>query len=185
MRIIKRYKNRRLYDTESKEEITFEDVQKLIKKGEEFKVLDNETNKDITLLTLVQVLTWEIKEKKISEATFNLIQETINLGGVEVMDTFKKAVLAGLGLIDLTREKAEQIVDDLVKKGEVSKLQKSKFVEKLIEGHEEGTKILKEKMEKAKEKLPVVAKEEIEKLHQKIDKLSEALTKLEQKLEKK
>ena len=37
------------------------------------------------------------------------------------MDMIKKAVLLGLGVTSLTREKAQDVVDDLIKRGEVSK----------------------------------------------------------------
>lgn len=37
------------------------------------------------------------------------------------MDVVKKAMLLGLGVISLTKEKAEEAVDDLIKRGEVSR----------------------------------------------------------------
>ncbi|HPC03057.1 MAG TPA: hypothetical protein PLE04_04725 [Syntrophales bacterium] len=48
------------------------------------------------------------------------------------MHRIKKAMLLGLGLISLTKEKAEEIVDDLIKRGEVSREERFKMVDKLL-----------------------------------------------------
>lgn len=57
MRIIKKYPNRRLYDTEKSSYITVADVLKLIRENIEFKVVDSESGDDITRNILVQIIT--------------------------------------------------------------------------------------------------------------------------------
>lgn len=57
MRVIKKYPNRRLYDTEKSVYITVADVLKIIRAGEEFKVVDADSGKDITRSVLVQIIT--------------------------------------------------------------------------------------------------------------------------------
>ena len=52
---IKKYSNRRLYNTESSSYITQEDVVNLIKQGKQFKIRDVETKKDITPSILTPV----------------------------------------------------------------------------------------------------------------------------------
>lgn len=56
VRLIKKYKNRRLYDTDISKYITIEDLQKYVLQGISFEVKDSETNKDITNATLLQIL---------------------------------------------------------------------------------------------------------------------------------
>jgi len=48
------------------------------------------------------------------------------------MDVIRKAMLLGLGLFSLTKEKAEELVDDLIKRGEVTKEERFKIVGKLL-----------------------------------------------------
>lgn len=55
-RIIKKYANRRLYDTESSNYITLDDLKKLVLDRVEFRVLDAKTNADITKTTLLQII---------------------------------------------------------------------------------------------------------------------------------
>jgi polyhydroxyalkanoate synthesis repressor PhaR len=57
MRVIKKYPNRRLYDTEKSSYITIADVLKIIRAGEDFKVVDAESGEDITRSVLVQIIT--------------------------------------------------------------------------------------------------------------------------------
>ncbi|MEO6103393.1 MAG: polyhydroxyalkanoate synthesis repressor PhaR [Pseudoxanthomonas sp.] len=57
MRIIKKYPNRRLYDTEISSYITIEDVRQLIVDGEEFEVRDAKTGTDLTRTVLLQIIT--------------------------------------------------------------------------------------------------------------------------------
>jgi polyhydroxyalkanoate synthesis regulator phasin len=49
------------------------------------------------------------------------------------MDTMQKALLLGLGVLSLTKEKAEAIADDLVKRGEMEEQDRGKMVKKLLE----------------------------------------------------
>jgi len=55
-RIIKKYPNRRLYDTEQSRYITLADLQKLAEAGEEFEVKDASSGDDITRMILLQII---------------------------------------------------------------------------------------------------------------------------------
>ena len=55
-RIIKKYPNRRLYDTEISSYITLEDVRQLIVDGEEFEVRDAKSGEDLTRTVLLQII---------------------------------------------------------------------------------------------------------------------------------
>ncbi len=55
-RIIKKYPNRRLYDTEDSKYITLEDVKKLVLSGVEFCVKDVKTDEDLTRNILLQII---------------------------------------------------------------------------------------------------------------------------------
>lgn len=55
-RIIKKYPNRRLYDTKISSYITIEDVRQLIVDGEEFEVRDAKTGEDLTRQVLLQII---------------------------------------------------------------------------------------------------------------------------------
>lgn len=56
VRIIKKYPNRRLYDTEISSYVTLEDVRQLIVEGESFEVRDAKTGNDLTRAVLLQIL---------------------------------------------------------------------------------------------------------------------------------
>lgn len=54
-RLIKKYKNRRLYDTEKSQYITVEDLQRYVIDGVSFRVEDSASKEDITNATLLQI----------------------------------------------------------------------------------------------------------------------------------
>lgn len=55
-RLIKKYKNRRLYDTETSQYITLEELQRYVVDGMQFKVEDSLTGNDITNSILLQII---------------------------------------------------------------------------------------------------------------------------------
>lgn len=56
MPLIKRYANRKLYDTESKRYITLEGIAEMVRQQQDVKVVDHETGEDITALTQAQII---------------------------------------------------------------------------------------------------------------------------------
>ena len=67
--IIKKYANRRLYNTGTSTYVTLEDLAKMVKAGEDFVVYDAKTNEDITRSVLTQI----IFEQENKEGTQNLL----------------------------------------------------------------------------------------------------------------
>ena len=55
-RTIKRYANRKLYDTESSTYITLEDIEVMVREGEDVKIIENNTGEDITSATLAHIV---------------------------------------------------------------------------------------------------------------------------------
>jgi polyhydroxyalkanoate synthesis regulator phasin len=62
------------------------------------------------------------------------------------MDIIRRAVLLGLGVISLTKEKAEEVVDDLVKRGEIASGERFKTVDTLLKEAEKQEKELERKI---------------------------------------
>lgn len=56
VRVIKKYPNRRLYDTEISSYITIEDVRQLVVEGEEFEVRDARSGDDLTRCVMLQII---------------------------------------------------------------------------------------------------------------------------------
>lgn len=62
--VIKKYSNRRLYDTKHKKYVTLEEIGALIREGSEIKVIDTQTGEDISKLILIQVVLESEKNKE-------------------------------------------------------------------------------------------------------------------------
>jgi polyhydroxyalkanoate synthesis repressor PhaR len=60
-RVIKRYSNRKLYDTKDSRYVTLLQIGELVRRGEEVQIIDNKSKSDLTEVTLAQVLFEEQK----------------------------------------------------------------------------------------------------------------------------
>jgi polyhydroxyalkanoate synthesis repressor PhaR len=78
-KIVKRYANRKLYDTERSCYVTLEDISVMIKAGDEVRVIDNKSGEDLTSVTLAQII-FET-EKKNSFMPLSLLRGLIQDGG--------------------------------------------------------------------------------------------------------
>jgi polyhydroxyalkanoate synthesis repressor PhaR len=63
--LIKKYANRRLYDTDKSEYVTLNQVTDLIREGREVKVVDAKTGEDVTAFVLTQIVVEEARAKNI------------------------------------------------------------------------------------------------------------------------
>lgn len=76
-RIIKKYHNRRLYDTEKSHYIKLSDLYEMIKNGDRFRVIEVDTHKDITHTILLQILT-ELETKQSEVLTVDLLRTLLS-----------------------------------------------------------------------------------------------------------
>jgi polyhydroxyalkanoate synthesis repressor PhaR len=63
--VLKKYSNRRLYDTHNSCYVTLEDVTGLIKSGHQVEIIDAATKEDVTAFILTQVILEEARKKNI------------------------------------------------------------------------------------------------------------------------
>ena len=194
MKIIKRYRNRRLYDSDASRVITQSDLAAMVKDQVAFKVIDTATGKDVTLTVLGRVMLSETSSWENIKQSRELFNELISLGGDKSMSLFKNTILASIGALHVTRDKAEKIIDDLIRRGELDKSDRKKAVMELLEKAEKSTaefgkKVGKEASKAQKEVVKfvedykLVKQTEFTKLEAKVDKLARAVKKLEKKLE--
>ncbi len=79
IKIIKRYQNRKLYDTHESSYVTLDEIAKMIRAGEDLRVIDNKTKNDITAATLTQLL-YESERKAKTQPSVELLKEIIRHG---------------------------------------------------------------------------------------------------------
>src|ERR1017187_10427881 len=61
--VIKKYGNRRLYDSSSSQYVNLDDIAGFIREGKDVQVVDAKTGQDLTRVTLTQIITEDAKEK--------------------------------------------------------------------------------------------------------------------------
>jgi len=117
-RTIKRYSNRKLYDTEDKRYITLEQIAQLVRDGQDIKVVENQTGEDLTTITLSQILLEQEKRKQgsLPKAFFmNLIQRSSD----SVVGFMRKNVLHYFDNAFLSEEKLDEDLQQMVEAGEL------------------------------------------------------------------
>jgi polyhydroxyalkanoate synthesis repressor PhaR len=194
MKVIKRYRNRRLYDSDASRVVTQSDLAAMVKDQVAFKVIDTATGNDVTLAVLGRVMLSETSSWENIKQSRELFSELISLGGDRSMLLLKNTVLASIGVLHVTKDKAEKIIDDLIRRGELDKSDRKKAVMELLEKAEKSTsefgrKVGKEASKAQKEVVKfvedykLVKQTDFKKLEAKVDKLARAVSKLEKKLE--
>ena len=76
VRIIKRYQNRKLYDTHQSCYVTLEEIAQIIREGHEIQVIDNKTKNDITYMTQIQLL-FDQEKKSTKAGDVELLKRVI------------------------------------------------------------------------------------------------------------
>ena len=88
--LIKRYANRKLYNTDTSRYITLKGIASLLDEGEEVRVIDNETGEDITQVALSQILVDNKRAKQDPSET--LLTQILSRGGDALYGAIRKSV---------------------------------------------------------------------------------------------
>lgn len=127
---IKRYRNRKLYNTQSKRYITLEEIENLIKKREEVKVIDNQTGNDITGTTLSQII-FELEKNHAGFLPISILISMVQSGGHRI-DEIRKNIFNSLNLAPNFDMEIARRVNLLIQKGELSQEAGNQLIGKLL-----------------------------------------------------
>jgi len=89
-RLVKRYPNRKLYDTLSSRYVTLDDIAVMIREGDDIQVVDHRTHDDLTSVTLTQIIFEQEKQKK-SLLPLSTLRNIIQSGGEKIVSTITHA----------------------------------------------------------------------------------------------
>ena len=101
--IIKRYKNRRLYNTETKSYVSYKDLAGIVREGSDIRVIDSNTDEDVTKAVLIQVILEEEKTDKTVLPTDFLFQ-VLRSRDDSLQDFFKNHLSASFEAYLKTKE---------------------------------------------------------------------------------
>jgi len=104
VKTIKRYQNRKLYDTHQSCYVTLDEIAEMIMRGEEVVVIDNRTKKDITSSTLTQII-FEKQKRSKAVIPVDTLRDIIQVGGGTFSGFLAKTAESGDNV--LTRAKAD------------------------------------------------------------------------------
>ena len=92
-----------------------------------------------------------------------------------MFETLDKMMMAGLGALSMTRERAEQMFDDAVNKGKAAKDNRSGFVKEVMDSAEktrsELEKMISDQVQKTVTNLHLATQEDVQRIEQKLDEL--------------
>ena len=117
-KIIKRYQNRKLYDTEASTYVTLDDISKMIRGGEDVKVIDNKSKKDLTSVTLAQII-FEEQKKQREILPLAALRRIIQTGGESIQEFVEKHIVPGLETVQAARDELAQYIERLVSRGAI------------------------------------------------------------------
>jgi polyhydroxyalkanoate synthesis repressor PhaR len=130
MAVIKRYPNRKLYDTEAKQYITLEGIADLIRQGQEIQVVDHATGEDLTAVTLTQIIA-EQEKRRTGFLPQAVLTGLIRSGG-ETLATLQRTLASSLELLHQADEEIEGRIQALITRGELAEEEGHRLREKLL-----------------------------------------------------
>ena len=145
--VVKRYGNRRLYNTETRSYVNYHQLAELVRDGADVRVIDSTTKEDVTKAVLIQVILEEEKNKKTilpTEFLFQLLRSREE----SVQDFFKNHLAASFNAYLKTKEEFDNRFRSLLEMAVAA----PQMWEKLIPGAEVMREMLTGKKKEEEEK---------------------------------
>ena len=118
MHTIKKYANRKLYDTIDKSYVTMERIAELVRSGEEVEVIDNATGRDITASIFSRLLSSEKAEKALPT---RVLSQLLRKGSGSLVDHARRYTAFWQNALTMAEDEIERFVSGLVRNREISK----------------------------------------------------------------
>jgi BMFP domain-containing protein YqiC len=106
--LIKKYANRKLYDTQTSRYITLEGISRLVREGHDIQVLDRDTGRDLTPLILSQIV---VSEEKLGEGDRG---DTLHDRGQTLFDYVRRTLSGPAAMVSSRVERGRSELEDLV-----------------------------------------------------------------------
>ncbi|MCE5277876.1 MAG: phasin family protein [Planctomycetaceae bacterium] len=93
-----------------------------------------------------------------------------------MLESVEKLMAAGLGMLSMTREKAEEVFDDLVRRGEAAKSSREGFVNTMVNAADDARRdlstMVQRQVDAAAERLDLATRKDLARIERKIDQLN-------------
>jgi polyhydroxyalkanoate synthesis regulator protein len=135
-----------MYDVAASRFIALKDVAAMVEEGCEVSVVDNETDEDITEISLVQVLLERAKTKKELAAVPVLLHQLVRAGQTVVGEFVRNSVVTSIKALAMTEEDVAEMVQRLALSGHLRKEDAAELKEILLETTKEQQAFLDERI---------------------------------------
>lgn len=177
MRTIKRYSNRKLYDTTEKKYITLEGIAELIRGGQDVEVIENDTGEDLTAVTLSQIIFEQ--QKRGSATPRGFLTNVIRFGSASPLDLLRRSLDFSGNAFTMIEKEVERRLQELVEQGEVTQEQMRRLQADLMSRFNEGGRNKgREREEPLLARLNVPTHNDIQELGERIESLNTRLDEL-------
>jgi len=188
-RVIKKYANRKLYDTTAKKYLTLDGIAQLVQQGEPIQVIDNDTKQDVTNVVLSSIILDGAK-KEASILPDTMLIDLIQKRGEVVMETVKKSMAAGVEAAEFVQQEMEKRIKEAIEKGQ----EQADMVKAIAESLEFMFKDLRARVQKTVEEtvennltrllasMNIPTRQEIHKLEASVNQLSQQIGQFTKKM---
>ena len=174
MPVIKRYPNRKLYDTEAKRYITLNEIAARIRAGDEGVVTDHAIDEDLTAVVLTQII-FEQEKAQRGFLPKSVLTNLVRAGG-DTLSTLRRGLTLPLDLWHHVDEEIDHRLQMLISKGDLAREEGQKMRDKLLSPMFVPHDAAVPDLEQLLSDHGVPTRHDLERLHAQIDALS---TKLE------
>ena len=168
--LIKRYANRKLYNTRSSRYITLKGIAELIEQGSEVRVVDNESGEDITSVTLSQTLV--DTERNQRSVPGPILSDLIQRSGDALYAALKRGVGDASGSIEDLQRGVRRFLDEKLEDARGVQDVGREWVALAVPDLE---KVLQSALERALDALDLPRRSDVDRLHRKVDEMLERL----------
>ena len=176
MLVIKRYPNRKLYNTETKKYISLDEIGDLIRQGREIQVIDNASGEDLTAITLTQIIT-EREKRESGFLPHSILAGLIQTGG-DRLSTLQRNLFSSIGFLPQVEEEIRRRIQILISQGELAADEGHQILDKMLSLSSPPpakTQNYADEIEKILEKRNVPSREDMERIITQLDDLSAKL----------
>jgi polyhydroxyalkanoate synthesis repressor PhaR len=177
--IIKRYENRKLYDTEARQYITLEGIAGLIRAGRQVQVLDHASGEDLTAVVLTQII-FEQEKKQSGFLPRPVLTGLVQAGG-DTLSALRRSLAAPLDLLRQIDEEIDRRIQALINRGELAEEEAHRWRDRLLlqpRPSPEETGLEQQRLEQALAKRGLPTRDDLQKLAAQLETLAARIDEL-------